>query len=107
MNTYIVVVKDLQTRELVEDLVTTVQEEAQTWLKQWKQEYTVEEGYSVISDTLEAPVGACIWLVDWRKDNGWRWKRKLAKLWASGKDTGEARQLRNTLGPRGLQSIKL
>jgi hypothetical protein len=41
------------------------------------------------------------------KKHGRTWKHQLMELWQSGRDIGYLRQIRNTIGPRGLATIRL
>ena len=40
-----------------------------------------------------------------RRENGRNWRAKLRELWNQGKDEGELRYIRNTLGPRGIDRL--
>ena len=39
--------------------------------------------------------------------NGRTWRAKLRSLWNSGRDTGLLRQARNTIGPSGIDRLKI
>ena len=39
--------------------------------------------------------------------HGRTWKHQLMELWQSGQDIGYLRQIRNTIGPRGLATIQV
>jgi len=46
-------------------------------------------------------------LVEFRNQNGARWKAKLVALWESGQDDGLLREARNMIGPSRLYKITL
>lgn len=83
-------------------------------MRNWAQRNCHRCGYNITHPEMVVPGGRCpvsdeAWeaLKVFARENGRTWRAKLRGLWASGRDEGQLRILRNVLGPSQLDKVKL